>query len=86
MDEAIKTVLTWLLTQGWVGLLTIGQFALIWDMRKELALARSRIAELQDKWVSDSQEMTREVTEAIGSTRDTIQVAVDMMNKERRGR
>lgn len=82
--EIWTTAATWLLNQGWAGIVVLMLAAAVYDQRREIVSLRSRNATLQDQRVSDFQATTREVIEALGTTRAAVQSWTEVM-RERKG-
>lgn len=66
MDAWITTVLQWLLTQGWPGLIIILLCGMLWLTLKRLDRAHARIEELQDKRVNDARADKEDLVGAVG--------------------
>lgn len=88
MDHWISSILQWLLTQGWPGVVVVILLAfgavLFKDMREELRRCRERISELQDKRVKDAQDNTSMCLEAIEANRSAVTALTDILRDRRR--
>lgn len=89
IDQWIASILQWLLTQGWpgvvVGALAIFAIMLFRDMRSELTLWRTRYVDLQDQRVKEAKETAADLRVVVEQNKTAIATLSDLI-RDRRGR